>query len=231
MALITLGAMVTDARGSVGGSVFSRNTAGAYARARTKPINPNTPLQSQVRANFGVNSKAWSGTLTQAQNAAWTAFAQGNPQVNRLGASIVLSGLAMYNKLNQVLAQLGSAPELDPPADLSVIPLAPVLSLAVDRTADTITLTTAAQAVTAGSKYYIFATPAVAGGKKPPASAYRFLEAHAATAAAVVIDITTAWQAAFGDWVVGQAIGVTVATVNVATGATTTPVVFNAVST
>lgn len=228
MALITLGAMVTDARGSVGGSVFSRNNAGGYARARTKPVNPNTPAQSQVRANFGLNSKAWSGTFTAAQRAAWTSFAQANPQVNRLGASIVLSGLAMANKLNQVLAQLGVAPIADPPADLSVPALAAALSIDAESPESDFNVTTAAQAVVAGAKYYVMATPPLKAGQKPPSSAYRFIAAKAAVAAAVVVDVTTEYFALFGTAAAGQVAGVSVAFVNTATGALTTPVILYA---
>jgi hypothetical protein len=226
MALINLGSMATDVRNSVGAVTFSRNKGGAYVRAKVSPVQPRTPAQTRVRANFAANSKLWSGTLTSAQQAAWTFFAASNPLINVFGNSIVVSGLAIMMKLNQILSQIGVAPITDPPSDLSVPALANVLDMAASEDADTVTFDTAAQAVVAGAKYYIFATAPLAPGKKPGTSDYRFIGTYAAVAAAVSIDISTNWKAIFGDVPTGKTIGGLVATVNTATGAVTPGLVF-----
>lgn len=232
MALLTLGAIVTEARGSIGGTVFSRNKGGAYARARVVPINRNTPAQSLVRANFGSNSKVWTGLMSASERAAWTAFAAANQLTNILGAPITVSGMAMSMKLNQVLAQVGVGPILDPPPDLSVPALAAATAVVFDGTDETLKVTTAAQAVTAGAKYYIFATGPLAAGRTPQTSQYRFIGAYAATAAATDIDLTAKWTALFGaTWNTGAAIGVAVATVNTESGAVTPGLIFTTAST
>ena len=46
---LRFGALVADARGSVGGAVISRNAGGAYMRTRTTPTNPNTPIPATLR--------------------------------------------------------------------------------------------------------------------------------------------------------------------------------------
>jgi len=48
MAIIKFSAIVSDARGKIGGNVFSRNKGGSYIRSYVKPINPSTPKQTQV---------------------------------------------------------------------------------------------------------------------------------------------------------------------------------------
>ena len=227
MALVTFGGLVSAARGSVGGMTVSRNKGGAYLRARVAPINVKSPAQTLVRANFAANSKAWSGTLTPAQRASWTAFAQANPQINTLGASIIISGLAMYNKLNQVLAQIGGTQLLAPPVDLSVPALAAITGAISASGAGTVELQTDAQSVEAGAAYYVFATRPMAAGKTATTSDYRFVASVPAVAAAVVVDISAAYIALFGAIGEGASIGVQGGTVNTVSGAVTPALRFN----
>jgi hypothetical protein len=231
MATIKMGATVSDARGSVGGTVFSRNTGGAYTRARVAPINRKTPAQSLVRSNFGLNSKMWSGTLTADQRAAWTLFAQSNPVPNRLGDSIILSGLAMFNKLNQVLAQILQPPLLDAPADLSVPALAPATGAVANTGTLLIGAVASDQTVVAGAGYYVEATGPLAAGRTPPSSAYRFMAEVDPVAMANTVPVTSEWTAKFGTLAAGVSIGIRVSQVNTATGALTPALVFWTIST
>lgn len=231
MALITFGTNITDARGSAGGSVYSRNKGGAYIRARTVPINPRSLKQQTVRNNFGANAKLWSGTMTGAQRAAWIAFAAANPLVNILGASIIVSGLAMSQKLNQRLAQMGIAAIVAPPANLNVVGIVVPTALAAVHGAGSVTLTTAAQPAPAGTSYYVFGAPPMSAGKKATSSAYRYLATVAPTAAAVSITVGTAYTAAFGSFLANQNINLIVAQINIATGAVTPGLPFSAIAT
>lgn len=221
MALVRMGALANEARNSIGGGTWSRNKGGAYVRARVTPLNPRTAAQGAVRADFGANAKAWSGTLTADQRTAWTLFAQANPLVNVFGASIIVSGIAMYQKLNQVLKVIGVAPIADPPSDLSVPALAAALSFSVSVAGPNLTVETDAQVVVAGAKYYVFGTKNLPAGRQPTTSDYRFIGTFAAVAAAMEFDVEGPWQAVFGAPTLGANIGVLVATVNVATGALT----------
>jgi len=60
-------------RGRLGGTVFTRNRAGATARIYVKPVNTNTVAQQVSRANFRLSAQAWK-TLTQAQQQTWATF-------------------------------------------------------------------------------------------------------------------------------------------------------------
>jgi hypothetical protein len=231
-ALIGLGSVVSDIRGSIAGTTYSRNKGGAYARARVAPINRNTPAQSLVRANFAANAKLWSGTFTASERAAWTAFAAANPLVNILGASIIVSGLAMAQKLNQVLAQIEAAPITSPPPDLSVDALAASTGATAVSGTHVIKVTTDAQTAVTDADYYLFATAPLAPGKTPQASQYRFVGQYSSVAANVDIDFSATYNALFGSvWIAGQSIGVLVATVNNVSGAVTPGVVYNILST
>jgi hypothetical protein len=231
MALMKLGIVATDIRGSVMGTVFSRNLGGAYTRGRVAPVNRNTPKQTKVRAAFAANAKLWSGTFTQTERDAWTFFAQANPLVNILGSSIIVSGLSMAQKLNQVKRQIGLSPITTPPSDLSVPTMAAAIGANADITTPTVVVNTDAQTVVAGAEYYIFATGPQAAGKLPQKNAYRFMGTFAGVAAATTIDITSQYTATFGAFITGQSIGILVATVNTDSGALTPGLKFNIIST
>jgi len=100
MANIRLGGGVTDIRGSIGGTTFSRGPAGAIARSRVKPINPSSILQSRRRANFSALAQFWSYILTAAERADWAAYAIATNFLNKVGDTIQVSGMACFIRLN-----------------------------------------------------------------------------------------------------------------------------------
>jgi hypothetical protein len=230
-ALLVLGSVVTDIRNSIGGVTYSRNKGGAYSRARVAPINPRTPAQTIVRANFAANSKAWSSLLTAEQRTAWTNFAAANPLSNIFGASIIISGLAMFNKLNQTLSQVGEANITDPPADLSVDAQAAVDTVSMDSTTPTVTVNTGTQSAPNDGGYYIFGTRPLAPGRTPGNSDMRFIDFQPMVAAAVSVDITAKYLALFGTFIAGQSVGYAIGSLNGDTGAVTPAIRFNVVTT
>lgn len=100
MALIALGAGVTDIRGSIAGTTFSRSAAGNYARSRKKPVNPASDLQVERREALAYCTKYWSNTLTEQQRTDWRAYAAGTSWTNKLGQSIEINGLAAFLRVN-----------------------------------------------------------------------------------------------------------------------------------
>lgn len=105
--LLKFGGLVVDGRGSVGGTTFSRNRYGAYARARITPVNPKTPRQSVIRAIVAAVTIRWLGSLSQAQRDAWAVFASNVPAKNKLGEVINLSGFNQFSKSNIVADNAG----------------------------------------------------------------------------------------------------------------------------
>jgi hypothetical protein len=85
--------------GSIGGVTFSHNAFGAYTRARTKPVNPNTSAQNAIRAAMRTLTTAWQG-LSSANKAQWAAYAAAIPWTNKVGDTVKLTPLDMYVRSN-----------------------------------------------------------------------------------------------------------------------------------
>lgn len=117
--LVKLGAVVAEARGSVGGAVFSRNRSGAYVRNRTKPVDPSTARQNAQRTRMSASVVQWRA-LDEAERLAFNAKALVSPFVNRLGETINLSGMNLFMRSANLLAQAGIAP-------ITVPPVSPIL--------------------------------------------------------------------------------------------------------
>lgn len=99
--------LFTQTSGSIGGSTFSRNRGGLYIRARASPVNPNTPQQQVVRADFAQLASRWSGLLSQVQRDAWDLYALNVLLPDRLGEPRNAGGLGMYQRSNIPRLQAG----------------------------------------------------------------------------------------------------------------------------
>ena len=120
MAKVLYGPIVSDARKKIGGVVATKSRFGSVIRKKSSPVQPRTNSQRAVRANFGANAKAWSGTLTSAQRQSWINLAAANPKKDRFGNTQTLTGAQMYNSLSRNLHTLGLLPLPTPPLNLSV---------------------------------------------------------------------------------------------------------------
>jgi hypothetical protein len=92
--------LITEASGSLGGMTASHNRGGLYLRARTIPVNPNTPQQQAVRTHVSNLSSLWLSVLTPAQRASWDLYALNVPLPDRLGEPRNVGGLQMYIRSN-----------------------------------------------------------------------------------------------------------------------------------
>lgn len=140
MALIKLGALAAEIRGSIGGTVFARNRGGQYIRNRSIPLNPSSARQNAVRSVFGNLSNLWSTTLTQSQRDAWELYAANVPLVNSLGESRNVTGLNMYQRANALAADTVLARIDEGPTEFTLGPtITPTITL--DAAADTLSIT------------------------------------------------------------------------------------------
>lgn len=115
MAKILYGPMIAEARGKLGGSVFSRNSYGGYIRAKTSPVQPRTPEQMSIRAAFTAISQAWRNTLSTTQRAAWDDYAKQTPMSDRFGNKILLTGATMFLRYNTAMVIVLASPLLVAP--------------------------------------------------------------------------------------------------------------------
>lgn len=217
MAKIKFGAIVTDARGKLDGIVFSKNQFGAYTRTKVTPVNPNSTRQTEVRNNLALNSKAWSNVLTDAQRAGWKALAENNPVTDIFGNSQVLTGIALYGRVNNVLRNLGVAVLTTAPGNLDVTGLVS-MSATAGAGLSALDITFLDAPLPANHKLYIFATGNLPGGVSFFKPRLRFIGASAA-AEVSPFDAGALWEAKFGELIEGNKLGLAVAVVNEANGA------------
>ena len=125
MALVKFGGGITGMSGSIGGTTFARNRYGSYARNRTKPVNPNTALQQNVRAAMAFLTSYWSQTLTAVQRTAWNLYGSNVNMLNRLGETIQLSGFNHFIRSNAWNARYSVAPAREGPTIFELPPADP----------------------------------------------------------------------------------------------------------
>jgi len=103
MALIKFGGGIVGMSGSIAGNTFARNHYGSYARARTKPINPNTAMQQACRSALSFLTNYWAQTLTSAQRTAWNLYGSSVAMTNKLGETVYLTGFNHFIRSNSIL--------------------------------------------------------------------------------------------------------------------------------
>lgn len=106
MAKIKFGMMMTDARGKLGGQVFSKNRGGAYVRTKVTPTNPQTTFQTGVRTTFAAFSQAWSG-LSDAVRSSWDGAVSSWATTDVFGDLKNPTGKSLYLRLNQRAVNAG----------------------------------------------------------------------------------------------------------------------------
>ena len=113
-AKIKLTAMVAEIRGKLNGTVFSRNSSGAYVRNKVTPVNPNTSFQSNVRADFTTVAQNWRD-LTGAQRDAWNQGVVAFSHTDVFGDNVPLSGFNLHQSLNLNLLAVDQVVIVSPP--------------------------------------------------------------------------------------------------------------------
>jgi len=107
MANIRLGPLVSEIRGSIGGTTFLRTIAGPAARARVKPVTTVSNTQALVKASLASIVQRWSLTLTETLRQYWRDLAAITTLKNSLGENFTPTGLQLYVRLNAFLAYIG----------------------------------------------------------------------------------------------------------------------------
>lgn len=172
MAKIQFGDIVTDMRGKSGGHVYARNRYGAFKRTKVTPTNPQTSYQMQQRQYFGSNSQSWRG-LDEDQRAAWIALAPSLPVQDVFGNSRVLTGQALFIRLNTNLALTNSDLIQDAPTPVA---LPTISGLTLSITAEgAYNVTVGTIGDTSDVKALLFATPPVSPGVSSVKNKYRLL--------------------------------------------------------
>lgn len=195
-AKFTPGLMLSEMRGKVASSVYSKNKGGAVIRNRVTPINRRSTGQTEQRQQFSSLSSAWRG-LTQAQRDGWNSAAASFPQQDSLGQTIFLTGAQLYIRCNANLILIGAATISDAPVPTSFDVLA-VGAIAFDASSGTATVAFTPTPVPAGFNLVIRATRPLSAGKNfVGSSEFRFVQT-VAPAGTSPANIAAAYIAIFG---------------------------------
>lgn len=215
MAKIKFGAMMVDARGKLGGHVFSKNRGGAYIRTKVTPSNPQTEDQVSQRALLASSSQAWKG-LTEAQRTAWNGAVGQYATTNVFGDIVNPTGATLHTRLNINVALAGGAAILVPPLPVGITSPAGV-SVEADVSGQGVAIDWTSGVVPVGVRRIVEATPQMSPGIYNANNKFRIITTLAA-ATATGVDVGTAYVAKFGALVAGQKLFVRIKDINITTG-------------
>lgn len=221
-AKFTPGAIVSEVRGKIAATVFSRNRGGAVIRNRIKPINRRSTGQSTRRQTLGSLASAWRG-LTQTQRDSWNSASQNFPLQDTLGQTIFLSGEQLYVRFNANLILIGETAIDTAPSPFAFAVLTASLSAEDDTVAAAFDITFSPSPMTAGNTIAVFATRNLSPGiEAPNASAFRFI-GQIDPADTTPKDLVTEYVAEFGNPIAGQKIFIELRPISTAGGQGGTP--------
>jgi len=121
MALIKLGAFITQISGKVGGQSFATGKGGSYIKNIGSYTVRQNALTSSKLLNFSFLAGQWR-LLTNSQRAGWTEEALNHPYQNRVNETKFYSGYILFIKFNGNLIQAGDTFKPDPPGSITFIP-------------------------------------------------------------------------------------------------------------
>lgn len=195
MGIIKFGGGVSAISGKIGGTVYARNRAGAYARNWAKPTNTPTAKQSANRLAFGNVSKDWAA-LSSPQQDGWNILASTVTRFNRLGDAYTPTGRQIFLESANNMRVIGQTPLTDAPFSLlqPTIDGTPTLVLV-----ETLNAMTTGQisglAAQSGVSYVLEATKPFTDLKNNFTTDYRQLEIDVT---ATTIDFMTSYIAVYG---------------------------------
>lgn len=95
-----------EMKGSIAGNTFQGGASGMVVRQRRKPVNPNSPAQSDRRRILAFANGAWKLT-PQGVKDAYDEYAQNTPLTNKFGDPNIITGRQMFVRLNTFRAGAG----------------------------------------------------------------------------------------------------------------------------
>ena len=216
MARIKFGMMMTDARGKLGGHVFTKARSGATVRTKVSPINPRTSAQGAVRSTFGTLSQSWR-SLSEEQRIAWNSKAATVGKTNIFGDTYYPSGKNLYVAINTNILTAGGSPINIPPADV-VLPDVLLSGIAFDSLANSLEVSLESLVNPTGNTAIVFCSPCLSKGVFNASGKERFVTAVNLSGTSTVADIYDAYVAKYGALQSGSKIFVKVKIINASSG-------------
>ena len=202
---------MTDARGKLGGQVFSKTRSGSVIRTKVTPVNPQTQYQSVARALFGKISQRWR-ILTDVQRNAWASAAEEAAKTNVFGDQYFSSGKNFFQELNGNIlnATDGSATIFDTPPLQTPPPIRTLVAATFSLSGQEITLDLSGALGSATAYLIIEVTPYASAGRRNFSGSFRKLLVIAANGLPSAGDLYDFYVARFGIPPVRAAVGIRV---------------------
>ena len=216
MALIKFGMMMSDARGKLGGHVFTKARSGATVRTKVTPVNPRSFAQGAVRSRFGTLSQSWRD-LSEEQRIAWNNKATTVGKTNIFGDAYYPSGKNLYVAINTNILTAGGSPVNIPPVDVA-LPDVLLSGIAFDSLANSLEVSLESLVNPTGNTAIIFCSPCLSRGVFNASGKERFVSAVNLTGTSTVANIYDDYVAKYGDLRSGSKIFVKVKIVNASSG-------------
>jgi len=157
MAAIKFTGLVSDMKGSIGGSTVQGGKQGPIIRAKPKPAQKTLNLQQPRRGYFSTLTRKWSG-LTQTKRDAWDAAAPSFPIYNKFGDLVDPSGFNLFLSLNINLNVIGLSYIDTPPTAGSVTAITSV-SFLISESLEAFNFSISPTPVPTKHKYVYYAGP------------------------------------------------------------------------
>lgn len=196
MARIKFGMMMTDARGKLGGQVFSKTRSGAVVRTKVTPTNPQTTAQALARAIFGTISQEWRA-LTETERESWRSTAKDFAKTNVFGDQYFSSGKNYFQEINGNLENAGLG-RISEPQPFTPPPIVIATSMLVDNTTGEIDIEYDTPAPGGTGRIIYEASPFLSAGKKNFSGSFRKITVTPSTAYPTATVLFEAYVDVFG---------------------------------
>jgi hypothetical protein len=213
MAKIAFSALVSDARGKLGGLVAAKNRVSNYMRVKVTPTNPKTSFQTGVRARLSQWSIDWSA-LADAIRDAFEDLASGQERSNQVGGKYKMTGKNLYVALQSNLTEIGESTLTVAPTFVTIVEPT-ITGVASDNSASEMIATVTGS--NSANKYIVRASA-------PQSAGTRFFKGKSRNIAVVAhgsigsYNAYTAYVTKFGAPALGKKIQLEVIPVVIATG-------------
>ncbi|MBA7650700.1 hypothetical protein ES703_58511 [subsurface metagenome] len=117
MAICKYGPLVSEVRGSIGGTTFTAGRFGNVVRQRRSPIHAPTVRRHEYKSLFASVIGQWSTVLDQPLRDAWDTLASNTDFVNSLGETYHPTGLNLYVRTNVLMGKLSLGRQITAPPE------------------------------------------------------------------------------------------------------------------
>jgi hypothetical protein len=201
---VKFGSIVTDGRRKLGGTVYSRNHWGNFARTLVTPANPQTSYQ-QTQRNDVLSLVGSYNALTETQKNLWADETGNYPRTDVFGDTYYMTAQTLFISLNHNLFLCGESP-LTVPVSKHIPTDDLNFELAADTFTSSLELNFHSAPIDTNAETLFYATDVISPGINFVSSKYRLIH-HDDITGLTSIDIYHEWNTRFGSSLVaGQKI-------------------------